>query len=235
MSVFIPLIILFLVMFTQVFLQVSPATFSIFYHYAIGKKSAKSASDLSLYYILGSECFSVLFFIIIYMIVSAIFCNLPESAVDIFAFIMSGIAAALSILSFFCYYKKGKTAALFLPRPTADQLVTCAKSVKKKSDAFLLGAFSNTLELPFTFSLYVIFALASTVMESPLLPRCILVIAYVIVIILPLFIMRAAFRSGRNLADITRFRIKKKPLFRILISVDFLLTAIATLILGVIK
>ncbi len=55
MSNFAPVIIIVLIILIQGLLQLSPGIFSIFYHSAQGKTTKKTADNLSLHFILGTE------------------------------------------------------------------------------------------------------------------------------------------------------------------------------------
>ncbi|MBQ2695226.1 hypothetical protein IJG04_01120 [Candidatus Saccharibacteria bacterium] len=236
MSFITSVLILVLAMLIQAFLQLNPSVFAIFYHNALGKKSPKVADNLSLYFFFGIEVFCAIVFLSIYFLLSTIFTYFPYFMTNIFPWIMSGIFMALAIVSFFWYFRTGhnckKTTKLFISRSLAHHLTTCAEKVTTRSDAFLLGAFIGIIELGFTLPLYIICTFQIIYFTE--LSSFLIIILYIFSALLPLFIIHAIFLSHHNLANIQRFRIRKKPLFRITISLSFLIIAILTLISGII-
>lgn len=231
MSVFISFAILFLSMLIQAFLQVTPGIFSIFYHSALAKNSRKKADDLSLYYILGVEIFSTIIFITVFSFMSFVF-TFQDFINGIFPWLMAGVFSALSVVSFFFYFRKGSGTTLFISRRIAKGIATRTKKLKNRSDALVLGIISSILDLIFTLPLYIIVSIETIKISS--FPNFLVIILYIIVSTIPLFTLRTFFRGGLNLADIQRLRIKNKSFFRIIITVGFLLLAFSTIGLGVI-
>ena len=89
MSVFVSVGIVILAMLIMAFLQLSSGVFSLFYHYASGKYSKSRASDMTLFFILGTETAAACLFFCSYlfwhmvdlMITSGHFCAKPTSLV----------------------------------------------------------------------------------------------------------------------------------------------------------
>lgn len=230
MSVFVSVIILLLIMLITASLQLAPSTFSIFYHYALGKTTAKKADDRSLSFILGVEIFASLIWVLLFFILT-----LLRFIIDVYSpltfWIISGIFFAEAIAFLLFYYRHGHGTALFIPRNTASALQSCAQKANSRSDAIALGFFANFPELIFTLPLYFI----STVilLNTPTLPCAPIIILCLASAILPLLIVRILYRSDRNLAFITRIRVRLKPFLRIIIPLLYVALASATLILGV--
>ena len=232
MSVFTSLGIILLAMLIQGFLQTSPGIFTIFYHHALGKTNAKKADDQSLSFILGVEIAIAIFFLIIYFIITYFASENNFLKNPIFLYIMTGIFAAEAIFTFFFYFRPGKknksTTRLFIPRPLAKNFTYHAEHVKNRTDTILLGFLSTTLELIFTLPLFII--LTTEILNLSPRFNFIFIIAYIIVATIPLFTVRTLYRTGHNLAEIERLRVKKKLLFRFIISLSFLAIAALTLI-----
>lgn len=214
-------------------LQLVPGTFSIFYHYALGKTNAKKADDQALSFILGAEIFVSIMLISIYTLIFTIFYNSIDFCPSIFFWIMAGIFCAEAIIIFLFYYRRGKTTELFIPRRTAKTISTNSRKAKSRSDAIALGLFSNIPELIFTFPLYIISSVI--LLDTTAIPRALIIILYVLVSTIPLFAIRILYRTGHNLANITRLRAKLKPFFKLIIPTLYLLLAIAALNLGVLN
>lgn len=233
MSVIISVIILILAMLISAFLQLVPGTFSIFYHFSLSKTNAKKADDRSLGFILGSELFITFIWVAIYSLILSFFCNSPDFCPSSFFWIMSGILFAEAVAVFWFYYRKSKATALFIPRRTASTISNCARKAKSRSDAITLGFFAGLPELIFTLPLYVISAII--LLNTTAISRALVVILYVLFSTIPLFIIRTAYRTGHNLADITRARTRFKPFFRLSLSILYVLLALAVLNLGIIN
>lgn len=222
-------------MLIQGFLQLSPGVFSVFYHYALGKTTAKKADDQALSFILGTEIATATFFLITYFLIT-FFATENNFLNSTFLWVMAGIFFTLGIFTFSCYFKLGKknknTTKLFLSRHMAESFVYHATHTKNRTDTIILGFLSTTAELIFTLPLFII----SSVEILNLSPRYnfIFIILYIIVATIPLFATRMLFRTGHNLAEIEKLRIKRKLLFRFVISVSYILVAILTFISGVI-
>lgn len=222
-------------MLIQGFLQTAPGVFSIFYHHALGKTTAKKADDQALSFILGTEISTAVFFLITYFVIT-FFIAENDFLNSTFLWVMSGIFAALGVFAFFCYFKLGKknknTTKLFLTRHTAESFLYHATHNKNRTDTILLGFLATTAELIFTLPLFII----SSVEILNLSPRFnfIFIIVYIVVATIPLFTTRMMFRTNHNLAEIQKIRIKQKLLFRIIISVSYITIAVLTFISGVI-
>lgn len=224
MSVITPLIIVVIAALIQAFLQLTPGTFSLFYHYALGKNSTKVADDFSLSFILGVEVFLTTIWLIIYSLIFFIFCNQPSFCSEVFLWITAGIFVAEAFAFFFFYFRKGRSSsALFIPRQIARNINARAEKIKTRSDAFTLGFATGSLELIFTLPLYIISIVE--LMRISAFPRIIAIIFYIIIATLPLFSIRNLYRTGHNLAEITRSRIRAKTFLRLSISLGFLLLA----------
>ncbi|MBR3254165.1 hypothetical protein IKF88_00310 [Candidatus Saccharibacteria bacterium] len=231
MSFFVSVIILVLAMLIQASMQLAPGTFALFYHYALGKNSRTKADNLSLYFTLGIITFMATIWLFVYTFIFGFFCDKAELCLNFVPWLMVGVLLAESIASLFFYYRKGKFTALYVPRLAAKNLDLHAQKVKNRSDAFVLGLFSGSLELIFTLPLYVVSVIE--LMKINFSFRPLFIILYIIVSIIPLFAMRTLYRHDYNLATIEQLRVRTKTSTRIFISVGFLLLAIAITYVGV--
>jgi len=237
MSVFTSLVIILLAMLIQGFLELSPGLFACFYHHALGKTSSRKADDRSLSFILGVEICTAAFFLIAYLAVS-FFAVEKDFMNTTFLWIMAGIFLVEAVVSFFFYFRRSKKAGknsteLFVTRHVAKALVHHAETAKNRSDTVLLGFITCALELFFTLPLYIICSVE--ILNISATSGFIFIIAYIVIATVPLFSIRTFFRTGRNLAEIQRFRVKKKFPTRLVISLSFLAIAIVTFITGLPK
>ena len=101
MSVFVSIGIVILAMLIMASLQLVPGVFALFHHYACGKYSAKKASTLCLFFILGSEIIAAFLFITAIYIADILFLNDLDPRNNVLTWISAGVLIALSIASFF--------------------------------------------------------------------------------------------------------------------------------------
>lgn len=226
MSVFISLGIVVLSMLIMASLQLTPGVFALFYHYALGQFSKAKASYLSLFFILGAEIVTTcLYLSIFYLTCVFFFDNLhPETSILFWA--IAGILIALGIISFFFYFRRGSGTKLFIPRKYATALDRNAKSVKTRSDAFMLGALSGTCELLFTLPLYVVTCIEIMRMGAEGFASNFLTIIYILIPVIPLLFIRWKYQSGLNLADIAKSRVHDKTFTRFILAFSYILIAI---------
>lgn len=213
-------------MLIMAFLQLQPGVFMILYHYASGQYSKAKASDLTLFFILGSETTAACLFLCSYCLANLIFFYQFSPETGFLAWVAIGVLVALALMSLFCYFRPGPGTKLFISRKTAKNLDQHAKAVKTRSDAFILGGLSGILELPFTLPLYLITSVEIIEMSTDPLSSHLLTILYIIIPTLPLFITRWLFQSGRNLADIQKTRVKDKNFVRFILSLSYIAIAI---------
>ena len=210
-------------------LQFRPAIFSIFYHYASGKYSRAKLQDLCFSFFFGSILFSALLFTIINIFLSTLARTDINFTNGILTWALIGILFALSLLSFFCYFRKGPGTELFISRPLAQNFLSRAGSAKTASDGFMLGFFSNFPEIFFTLPLYIIIFIELDRLSISAFSLAATLLTCILTTIIPLFIIYISYRSGYNLSDITKFRIKNKPFYRIFIGISYL-TLVALII-----
>ena len=185
----------------------------LFYHYTYGKTSRKNANRLSLYYIFGAIT-------AISFILTTTF--LLTCGSTLMRWILAGILFGVGILFCRFYFRKGRGTELFLSRKIADSLLKNAKNAKKPSDIFMLGAMSEMPELIFTLPLYVILALSIGNFTDPIM-RTSLGIVAVMASAFPFLLIWGFFKSGRNLAEIQRLRVKNKQFIRFFITGCYLI------------
>lgn len=224
--------IVFLVLLIQTFLQLIPGLFAIFYHNTSAKKSVKKADDLSLNFLAGVEIFAATIFVSIYIIFSVLYLHFPDFFTQIFPWMLAGILFALSVIVFLIYYRpRQKSTALFISRRHATKLITHAESVKTRTDAFALGAFSGVLELWLTIPLCIT-CIMLTILTLDLNTWPIIIL-YILCGLLPLFFIHALYHAGHNLASLERLRIKNKPLVRLVLSLSYLFLSLLLILLEI--
>ena len=233
MGIFISVIILILITLIQLFMQLTPGTLALFYHYALGKNNSIKADNFCLHYILGSEVFIGGIWLVVYLIMFNLIGNVPDTVSRVIPWVFVGIFIAEAIAGLFFYYRKGRFTELFMPRSLTRGIETKAKAVKSRSDAFILGFIVGAFELVFTLPIYVVGVAA--LLQTTLLPRAPIIILYIIISVIPLFIIRRLYRTDHNLAEIEKKRIKHKSFIRIGMCVTFAALAAVMVWAGVLN
>ena len=231
MGIIISVVILVLVTLIQLFMQLTSGALALFYHYALGKNSATKADNFALYFILGAEVFVGGIWLIVYLLLSNLIGGTSEMAFRIITWALFGIFIAESITSVLFYYRKGRFTELYVPRSITKGIAIKAKSVKTRSDAFVLGFIVGAFELVFTLPIYIAGVIA--LLKASVLPKAPIIILFVIISVIPLFVTRTLFRLDHNLAEIEKRRIKRKNLIKACMGVSFVLLAAAMAWLGV--
>lgn len=226
MSFYISLGTVLLAILIMAFLQLQPGSFSLLYHYCTGKYSKARTSDMTLFFILGVEVSSAALFLCSYFFTNLFFlyCFRPETS--FWAWAAAGIFVALAFVGLFGYYKSGHSTKLFISRKYAKAIDEKARTAKTRSDAFALGAFSGMAELIFTVPLYIITSAEIMMMSAKFFPSYTLTLIYILAPTIPLFVIRWVFKSGRNLADIQKTRIRDKNFTRFILFASYLTIAI---------
>ncbi len=229
MSVFISIGILILSMLILFFLQFAPGVFALTYHYALGKYSKNRASFLTLFFIVGIEVISACIFLSTYFLISTLFFAGFQPETSVLTWILAGILIALSFLAFFYYYCPGAGTKSFISQKYSNGFKYSAKTIKTKSDAFVLGVVSSVSEFIYTFPLYVL--ASAEIIRLNLYGITINLFAFLFVLapLLPLFIIRYKYQAGYNLADIIKTRTKNKSFTRFILSFNYLIIAILIL------
>lgn len=229
-------------MLIQSFLELNPRLFAIFYHRALGKTSSKKADDRALSFILGTEIFTAIVFLIVYLVISYIINNVGILS-PIFLWVMSGIFVLEAFAALFFYYRPKKSrlksrssrarkslTGLFLPADLKNSLIYHAEHSNNRSATIVLGIVTTSLELCFTLPLYIIMSICIYYTFMNL--SSIYIIIYIIVATIPLFLIRTCFRTDRTLADVIRIFIKKSPWTKLILPFSYFMLAIVTLIIG---
>ena len=227
MSFFTSLGILVLSMLIQLFLQLSPAVFAIFYHSALANFSRKRADDLSLGFILGQELCTAFLFLAAFIVTAFTFQD-PNPLSRVLPWLLAGICFAEAIVTCFFYFRRGPGTRLFISRRAATSLTLHAKKAKTRSDAIALGFVTSLLETPFTLPLYLAMSLAIHSFTS--ISSSLLIGVDLLLVTIPLFIIRCFYTSGHHLAAIQRYRARHRLLTRLILSLNFLAIAVLLII-----
>lgn len=118
-----------------------------------------------------------------------------------------------ALFVWFFYYRLTNTTELWLPRHVAKFIDSRASLTSNNSEAFSLGVLTALAELPFSLLPFLLSADALLRLDNPSFEALSLVL-FVVLAILPLLVLRFAIRSGANVAEIQRWRLRHKTFFR---------------------
>ena len=141
-----------------------------------------------------------------------------------FAYFLFIATLLFSAFVIYFYYRKKRSTELWLPRSLARFLDSRAKSLASNPEAFSLGIMSVVSELPFSFLLF-LYISAGILLLNPLVQVPSLIF-FTFVSVLALLIFRLMIQSGKNLADVQRFRLKHLSFFRFFTGFGFFVLAV---------
>lgn len=202
-------------------LQLSLGSLLLLYHESAGKHIVKKTRHLVRSFISGVSIITLLLLSTACFIVSNFFGS--TLSIQILSIII-GILVSLAIIMWFFYYRRGRTTELWLPKIITKFISNRAKLTNSPTEAFSLGVMTGFAELPF---LAIIFLIASSsVLELTAPCRPLLVVAYALIVTIPLIILNIVIRTGRNVVDIQKWRVHNKLFLRIISGIGFLTLAI---------
>ena len=221
MKELVDILIVALAAVTSASLQLGAGTLLMLYHEGLGRKVPKRVRRITWGYIFGMLLFSILIVaatILIMLIVAG-------GPLDVDGqILLVSLAIAMSIIVIFLYYRHGKNTILWVPDWIAKYLRKRAGRADTAAEGIALGMTTALGEL--LFSLPLIMIAANSLLN---LPRVVIILAiagYALIAIMPLLIMKMVIRSGRNLVDIQRWRVKNKTFFRVFIGICYLVIAV---------
>ncbi len=123
--------------------------------------------------------------------------------------IVCGLLVGLGLSTWIFYYRKGPGTTLWLPRSMAKFLSSRAKSTRSRVESFGLGMVSVIAELIFIIAPISTAAITIALLPSPSL-QATGVIFYLVLSLLPLFIIFLAVGGGKKLSRIQAWRERNK-------------------------
>ena len=123
--------------------------------------------------------------------------------------IVCGLLAGLGIATWAFYYRKGPGTTLWLPRNMAKFLSTRAKSTQSSIESFGIGMVSVVAEFVFIVAPMATSALIIALFPSPGL-QVTGIALYLVLSLLPLFIIFLAVGSGKKISSIQTWRERNK-------------------------
>ena len=206
---------------TQASLQLSFGALILLYHSSIGKHSRDKTRFLAKSYIIGSGVISFLMVGTLAFILSTIFNGKIDATVTIM--ILVGILLASSVVMWKFYFRKGAKTQLWLPRSFANFISKRARGTNDVIEAFSLGVLSSFAEMPISLALYVVAAYGILQMSG--FWQVIALIAYALLSVMPLLVLKVRLKSGRNVVEVQRWRVSNKNFLKYFSCFSFITLA----------
>ena len=137
--------------------------------------------------------------------------------------VIIGVLLGCAIAMWAVYYRRGKNTQLWLPKNFTKFIQKRAKECSDGAEAFSLGLVSAFAEMPISLALFIVAANSILHLQDNL--ATLAAIIYPFFCCIPLFIMRAQVSSGKNLAEVQRWRIKNKSFLRVVSGGGFAVLA----------
>lgn len=231
MEVYISLSIIVLGGLVTASLQLPLGTLLLLYHASLGKNVRAKTKKLASSFIAGSTLMNFL------LLGTTLFLVLTLSPGGVFPYpvyvILFGLLIALGIVAWLFYYRRKGSTELWVPRHLARYIDSRAKSTNDSHEAFSLGLLVPLSEILFTLPL--LFLSADAILHLSTIYQAVGLVIFTVFGTLPLLILRAFIRKGRNVAEVQRWRLKNKTFFRFFTGMGFMILAIFILAFIILK
>ena len=207
----------------QASLQISLGGLVLLYHSSMGQHRRRKTRYLAKSYIWGALAISFLAVCAGAFILERIFQGeIAREAV----FVVSGMLLASAAVMWLLYYRRGRQSTqTWLPKSLTHYISRRARATGDNIEAFSLGMLSAFVELPLTIAIYAVVANCLISTTQPFLALGI----YLAVIALPMVLLKLRMKTGRNVAEIQRWRIQNKAFVRIISGSGFAVLAVVVL------
>ena len=209
-----------LVGIVQCSLQLSLGGLILLYHASMGKHRRRKTRHLSSAYILGAMIISFLAVCACGFLITALFKSALKAE---YLLICLGKFLASALVMWLFYYRRGRSTELWLPRSFARFIQKRARKTNDSIEAFSLGMLSSFAELPLSIALYVL--AANCILSISAQYQLFVLFGYISLITLPLLVLKLRVKSGKNVVEVQKWRIRNKAFIRIISGSGFLVLA----------
>ncbi|MBR5621350.1 hypothetical protein IKW75_02625 [Candidatus Saccharibacteria bacterium] len=223
------LFIIVLAGFIHAMLQLGVGTLLLLYHASLGKHIKRKTHEVVTSYIFGNGFLTLVSVAAMAFVIFTIFNGAMNPAM---LTIVVGILVALAFSVWMFYYRWGKSTELWLPKSIAKFINKRANLTDSVTEAFGLGMLACFAEIPFTFILVAV--AANSILDLPEGLRILMVVAYTLLSIVPLIVLRVAIKQGQTAVDAQKWRLKNKNFLRIASGAAFAVLAFFVLVFKVI-
>ena len=194
----------------QASLQLSLGGLVLLYHSSMGQHRRRKTRYLAKSYIWGALAISFLAVCAGAFLIDRIFQGtIAREAV----FVIFGILLASAVVMWLLYYRRGKqTTQTWLPKSLTRYIARRAGNTRDNIEAFSLGMLSAFAELPLTLAIYAVAANCLVTTTQPFIALGV----YLAIVAIPMVALKLRIKSGRNVAEVQRWRIRNKQFVRII-------------------
>lgn len=221
MSEFVSVATVILAAIAHASLQLGLGCLLLLYHESTGKHIRSKTRNLVGSFISGIGMITFLFLATACFVVSGIFGGALSNEILI---IIIGALSAIAIIMWFFYYRRGNSTELWLPKSVAKFVDNRAKVTNSNTESFSLGILTSFAEMPF--ALFLLLVAGNSILEIDPMYQPLTVAIYTIIVIIPLIIFRFAIRSGHNVVDVQKWRVRNKVFLRVVSGFCFLLLGV---------
>lgn len=204
----------------QASLQLSLGGLILLYHASMGHHRRRKTRFLARNYIIGAAMISFLTVCALGFLISTVFNGALRTE---YLLICVGIFLASALIMWFFYYRKGRNTELWLPRSFTRFIHRRAKNTNNNIEAFSLGILSSFAEMPLSLALY--FVVANCILNLSAQYQIAAVIGYTIMSVIPLLVLKLHVKSGKNVIEVQKWRVRNKAFARIISGSGFLVLA----------
>ena len=204
----------------QTSLQLSLGGLILLYHASMGHHRRRKTRFLAKNYIIGAAEISFLMVCALGFLISTLFNGALKTE---WLTVCVGVFLASAIVMWFFYFRRGHNTELWLPRSFARFINRRAKSTNDNIEAFSLGMLSSFAEMPLSIALY--FVVANCVLNLSAQYQIIAILGYTLMSVLPLIALKLRIKTGRNVVDFQKARLRNKAYLRIISGSGFAVLA----------
>ncbi|MDO4219663.1 MAG: sulfite exporter TauE/SafE family protein [Candidatus Saccharibacteria bacterium] len=204
----------------QASLQLSLGGLILLYHASMGHHRRRKTRSLTRHYILGAGVISFLMVCALAFMISSLFNGALKTE---YLIICVGVFLASALVMWLFYYRRGRNTELWLPRSFTRFIQRRAKTTNDNIESFSLGMLSSFAEMPLSIALY--FVVANCILNLSAQYQIIAVIGYTIMSIIPLLVLKLRVRTGQNVVEVQKWRVRNKAFARIISGSGFLVLA----------
>jgi hypothetical protein len=204
----------------QASLQLSLGGLILLYHASMGHHRRRKTRFLAKNYIIGAAVISFLTVCALGFLISSLFDGALKTE---YLTVCVGIFLASALVMWFFYFRRGKNTELWLPRAFTRYINRRAKATNDNIEAFSLGMLSSFAEMPLSIALY--FVVANCILSLSAQYQILAVLGYTLMSVFPLCILKLRVKTGQNVVDFQKSRIRNKAYLRIISGSGFAVLA----------
>ncbi len=209
-----------LAVIVQASLQLSLGGLILLYHASMGHHRRRKTRFLAKSYIIGAATISGLAVCALGFLISTLFNGALKTE---WLVICVGIFLASALVMWLLYYRRGHNTELWLPRSFTRFINRRAKATNDNIEAFSLGMLSSFAEMPLSFALY--FVIANCILNLSANYQIWAILGYTALSVLPLITLKLRIKTGQNVVEIQKSRIRDKAFVRIISGSGFAVLA----------